>query len=309
MITSPVAGGQGPTPGSTGTSPADPSSLMPAAFFGHGNPMNALSNNRYTAAWRAFGQSVPRPRAILVVSAHWYINAAAVTAMPRPRTIQDFYGFPKELFAIEYPAPGMPELASEISDVVKPTWVGEDVDGWGIDHGTWSVLVHAFPDASIPVVQLSINANKPLDYHLELGAKLHALRARGVLVVASGNVVHNLRGMDWKLTDGGYDWAQRFDEAAKERMLNDPTRFAALDAHTDYSRAVPTPDHFIPALYLAGLADVAGQTSDTRVLVDGYTYGSLSMTAYTVGMTCREHLSLESAPQPPADAPPDGCNI
>jgi 4,5-DOPA dioxygenase extradiol len=284
-------------------------SIMPAAFFGHGNPMNALSDNRYTAAWRAFGESVPRPRAILVVSAHWYINATAVTAMPRPRTIHDFYGFPQELFDVDYPAPGMPELAAEISDVVHPTWVGADVDSWGIDHGTWSVLVHAFPDASIPVVQLSINADKPLDYHLDLGAKLHALRARGILVVASGNVVHNLRGMDWKLTDDGYDWAQRFDEAAKEQMLTDPTGFAALDAHRDYAHAVPTPDHFIPALYLAGLADAAGQSSDTRVLVDGYAYGSLSMTAYTIGMSCPATSTAGGSPQPPLGVPPDGSNI
>jgi 4,5-DOPA dioxygenase extradiol len=192
---------------------------------------------------------------------------------------------------------------------VHPTWVGADADSWGIDHGTWSVLVHAFPDASIPVVQLSINASKPLDYHLELGAKLHALRSRGVLVITSGNVVHNLRGLDWSLTDDGYDWAQRFDEAAKERMLNDPMNFAALDAHSDYAHAVPTPDHFIPALYLAGLADAAGQTSDTRVLVDGYTYGSLSMTAYTLGMTCPERPTAGDSPQPPADLPPDGSNI
>jgi 4,5-DOPA dioxygenase extradiol len=169
-------------------------------------PKNALEVNRYTAAWRAFGQAVPRPRAILVISAHWYINATAVTARPRPRTIHDFYGFPETLFDVQYPAPGLPELADEVSDVVHPTWVGADVDSWGIDHGTWSVLVHAFPDASIPVVQLSINAFKDFDRHLELGRKLAPLRERGVLIVASGNVVHNLRGMNWKLTDHGYDW-------------------------------------------------------------------------------------------------------
>ena len=171
------------------------------------------------------------------------------------------------------------------------------------------MLVHAFPDASIPVVQLSINADKPLDYHLELGAKLAPLRQRGVLIVASGNVVHNLRGMDWSLTDDGYDWAQRFDEAAKERMLSDPTEFASLDAHADFGHAVPTPDHFIPALYLAGLADAAGQASGTRVLVDGYAYGSLSMTAYTLGLACPESSATGGSPQPPASLPPDGSNI
>ena len=284
--------------------------LMPAAFFGHGNPMNALSDNRYTAAWRAFGASVPSPRAILVVSAHWYINATAVTAMPRPRTIHDFFGFPEELFDVQYPARGLPELADEISDVVHPTWVGADVDSWGIDHGTWSVLVHAFPDASIPVVQLSINADKPLDYHLELGAKLAPLRDRGVLVIASGNVVHNLQGMSWSLADQGYGWAERFDQAAKELMLADPTEFATLDAHSDYRNAVPTPDHFIPALYLAGLAGAAGERQrDTDVLVDGYAYGSLSMTAYTVGMTT-PHVDGSGFAAPLPEGPPaDGANI
>jgi len=271
---------------------------MPAAFFGHGNPMNALELNRYTEAWRLFGRSVPRPRAILVVSAHWYINATAVTAMPRPRTIHDFYGFPAELFDVDYPAPGMPELADEISDAVAPTWVGADVDSWGIDHGTWSVLVHAFPDASIPVVQLSINADKDLDYHLDLGKRLAPLRERGVLVIASGNVVHNLRGMNWDLADAGFDWAQRFDEDAKALMTANPTDVGRLDAHRDFRHAVPTPDHFIPLLYLAGLADAAGR--GTSVLVDGYAYGSLSMTAYTL-----EHTVDDTRTQPPAaDAPP-----
>jgi 4,5-DOPA dioxygenase extradiol len=281
--------------------------LMPAAFFGHGNPMNALEVNRYTTAWRAFGAAVPRPRAILVISAHWYINATAVTAMPRPRTIHDFYGFPQALFDVQYPAPGLPDLAAEIAEVVHPTWVGADLDSWGIDHGTWSVLVHAFPDASIPVVQLSINADKPIDYHLQLGAKLAPLRERGVLVVASGNVVHNLRGMDWQLADHGYDWAQRFDEDAKTRMLTNPTELATLDAHRDFARAVPTPDHFIPALYLAGLAG-ADQAPDTDVLVDGYAYGSLSMTAYTIGLT-RPHLDGDAASPSPHDPPPDTSNI
>jgi 4,5-DOPA dioxygenase extradiol len=281
---------------------------MPAAFFGHGNPMNALEVNRYTSSWKAFGQAVPRPRAILVVSAHWYINATAVTAMPRPRTIHDFYGFPQQLFDVQYPAPGLPGLAEEVSDVVHPTWVGADVDSWGIDHGTWSVLVHAFPDASIPVVQLSINADKSTEYHLELGAKLAPLRERGVLVVASGNVVHNLRGMNWSLKDDGFDWAQRFDQDAKQRMLTAPTEFATLDAHADYRTAVPTPDHFIPALYLAGLAGAAGDQS-TAVLVDGYAYGSLSMTAYTLGLDCGQAAETGGAAEAPQGVPPDGSNI
>ena len=285
-----------------------PAVAMPAAFFGHGSPMNAIEVNRYTNAWRAFGETVPRPRAILVVSAHWYINATAVTAMPRPRTIHDFYGFPQPLFDVQYPAPGLPEMAAEVADVVHPVWVGADVDSWGIDHGTWSVLVHAFPDASIPVVQLSINAAKPLDYHLNLGAKLAPLRDRGVLIVASGNVVHNLRGMDWQLTDYGYDWAQRFDEDAKTRMLTDPAGFATLDAHRDYRRAVPTPDHFIPALYLAGLA-AATDSPDTEVLVDGYAYGSLSMTAYAIGLASSGTAEGAGSPKPPADLPADASNI
>ena len=294
------------TNGTHGAVPA----VMPAAFFGHGNPMNALETNRYTEAWRTFGRSVPRPRAILVVSAHWYINATAVTAMSQPRTIHDFYGFPKRLFDVQYEAPGLPELADEIADVVHPMWVGADIDSWGIDHGTWSVLVHAFPDADIPVVQLSINADKPFDYHFELGAKLAPLRRRGVLIVASGNVVHNLRGMDRSLTDTGYDWAKRFDEQAEQLMLDHPTAVTRLDEHRDFAHAVPTPDHFIPLLYLAGLAGEAGDRP-TDVLIHGYAYGSLSMTAYTLDLPCPHAATASSgaAADLPVAVPPDNSNL
>jgi 4,5-DOPA dioxygenase extradiol len=262
--------------------------LMPAAFLGHGSPMNAVERNGYTEAWRSFGASVPRPRAILAISAHWYVHLTAVTAMAKPKTIHDFYGFPDELFAVEYPAPGDSELAEEITEVVKPTWVGLDHDSWGIDHGTWSILVHAFPDADIPVIQLSLDAKRPFDYHFDLGAKLAPLRRRGVLIVASGNVVHNLSRIDWSNPDGGFDWARRFDDAARSSMTSSPADVLALSNHPDFHNAVPTPDHFLPLLYLAGLAAADGSTTD--VLVDGCGYGSLSMTAYT--------LDASTPPQP-----------
>lgn len=287
----------------------DSPTLMPAAFVGHGSPMNALESNRYTTSWRALGAAVPRPRAILVVSAHWYINASVVTAMERPRTIHDFYGFPQPLFDIEYPAPGLPDLADEVADIVEPTWVGADQDSWGIDHGSWSVLVHAFPDASIPVVQLSIDAAKPLDYHVELGAKLAELRRRGVFVLTSGNVVHNLRGVDWNLPNAGFDWAQRFDEAARDVVVSDPEAVLRLRESGDYGLAVPTPDHFIPFLYLAGMAAATPETRP-EVMVEGYTYGSLSMTAYTLGLDHPVTPDTEAGvSRPKTDAPPEATNL
>jgi 4,5-DOPA dioxygenase extradiol len=240
------------------------------------------------------------------VSAHWYINATAVTAMARPRTIHDFYGFPAELFAVDYPAPGDPELADEVAEVVKPTWVGLDTDSWGIDHGTWSVLVHAFPAADIPVVQLSINAAKPWDYHLDLGARLAPLRERGVLVVTSGNVVHNLGRIDWNQPDAGFDWARTFDDAAAGVMTSAPGDVLGLTAHGDFALAAPTPDHFIPLLYLAGLAAAAGETA--RVLVDGYAMGSLSMVSYTLGCRDLDPGGKGGAPVLP-DIPADETNM
>ncbi|MFD0556483.1 4,5-DOPA dioxygenase extradiol [Stackebrandtia endophytica] len=270
---------------------------MPAAFLGHGNPMNALDDNRYTQAWRAFGRSVPRPRAILMISAHWYTNATAVTAMPRPRTIHDFYGFPQELFDVQYPAPGAPDVAEQVADVVKPTWVGQDVDSWGIDHGAWSVLLHAFPDASIPVIQLSLNASKDFDHHLELGRKLAPLRRQGVLIIGSGNIVHNLRTVDFAQSDSGYDWARRFDDRAREVLEADPTGVAALDGDPDFRRAVPTPDHYLPLLYIAGLADAR----PLDLLVDGHVAGSISMSAYTLGLD--RDLASSVGDEPAADLP------
>jgi 4,5-DOPA dioxygenase extradiol len=255
---------------------------MPAAFLGHGSPMNTLERNRYTEAWRAFGAAVPRPRAILMVSAHWYVNATAVTAMARPKTIHDFFGFPQALFDVQYPAPGLPELAEEVADAVAPDEVGADHDSWGLDHGTWSVLVHAFPAADIPVVQLSIHAGQPAEYHLGLGTRLEALRRSGVLVMASGNVVHNLRAMDRHATDIGFDWAKRFNEKAIAIATSTPDRAVSLVADADFAKVAPTPEHFLPFLYLAGFAAQAGTPLD--VLVDGYAYGSLSMTSFTVGM-------------------------
>ena len=284
------------------------SEMMPAAFLGHGSPMNALDHNGYTEAWRAFGDSVPRPRAILAVSAHWYINASTVTAMSQPKTIHDFYGFPDELFAVQYPAAGDPSLAEEVAEVIKPTWIGFDHDSWGIDHGAWSVLVHAFPKADIPVVQLSINAERPLEYHFELGAKLAPLRQNGILIVASGNVVHNLHRIDWNQPDGGFNWAHHFDDHAREYMTASPEGIVRLRDHPDFQNAVPTPDHFIPLLYLAGLAAAAGSTTD--VLVDGYAYGSLSMTAFTLDASDLQRLRPgHAAPLPSPDlVPTDDTN-
>ena len=279
---------------------------MPALFIGHGSPMNTLELNDFTRLWQKLGEQLPRPKALLVVSAHWFIGATAVTAMPRPRTIHDFYGFPQELFDYDYPAPGAPDVAAEVAEVAKPMWVGLDQDQWGLDHGTWSVLAHLYPDADVPVVQLSINALKPLEYHIELGTKLSSLREQGVMIVASGNVVHHLGRIQWQQPDSGFDWAQRFDDAVIRQMGENPADILAVADHPDYALAVPTPDHFIPLLYFAGLAADEGKAGP---LIQGYAYGSISMTCYGVGMDesgCRQGKGAAGLP---SDVPPDQTNI
>ena len=280
---------------------------MPALFIGHGSPMNTLERNGFTETWRALGKRLPRPRAILVISAHWYFGATAVTAMPRPRTIHDFYGFPQPLFDFEYPAPGLPELAEEVVEVAKPQWIGLDRDQWGLDHGTWSVLAHLYPDADVPVVQLSINALRPLDYHVALAARLAPLRERGIMILGSGNVVHNLRRVLWDRPDAAFDWAERFDDAVVEQMATDPAEILKVSEHPDYELAVPTPDHFIPLLYLAGLAG-AGEGAAIPLL-RGYAMGSISMTCYGLGTDAETSGEIDGAAGLPSGIPPDQTNM
>jgi 4,5-DOPA dioxygenase extradiol len=256
--------------------------LMPAIFFGHGNPMNALSRNAYTEGWAFIGKSVPRPRAVLAVSAHWYIPTCAVTANPEPRTIHDFGGFPRELYEVKYPAPGSPELAKRVRDLLSPVAAELD-ETWGLDHGTWTVLKHVFPKADIPVVQLSIDETQPAGFHYEIGKRLVALREEGVLVIGSGNIVHNLHTYAWG--DHGikaFDWAMRFEQQVRELIVKGHD-----DQVVDYEKlgpdamlSVPTPDHYLPFLYVLGLRRKHETISFPVQGVDG---GSVSMLAVQIG--------------------------
>jgi 4,5-DOPA dioxygenase extradiol len=255
---------------------------MPAVFFGHGNPMNALHKNAWTSGWAAVGAALPRPNAILCVSAHWYLPATAVTAIASPRTIHDFGGFPPALYQVQYPAPGAPELASRVAELLGPVDVAMD-RSWGLDHGTWSVLIHAYPGADVPVVQLSIDESKPARWHYELARKLAPLREQGVLIMGSGNMVHNLHTYSWgKRSVEPYDWAVRFETMARKALS--AGEFETLVDYESLGRdamlAAPTPDHYLPLLYVLAQHQPGERVSFP---VEGFDGGSISMLALQLG--------------------------
>jgi len=254
---------------------------MPAIFFGHGSPMNALDENRYTRAWAAFGARF-RPRAILAISAHWYVPGVGVTADPHPRTIHDFGGFPRALFEVEYPAPGDARLVDRVVELLAPVAVARDRQ-WGLDHGTWSVLVHAYPRADIPIVQLSIDERLSAAEHYELATKLAPLRDEDVLIVGSGNVVHNLHRYDWSGAGAtAFDWAARFEARVRELLAADELEplVAYETLGSDARLAIPTPEHYLPLLYVAAQRRAGEAVSFP---VDGIEGGSISMLALQVG--------------------------
>ncbi len=255
---------------------------MPSIFLGHGNPMNAISANIYTDAWRRIGAAMQRPIAILAISAHWYVPETALTISTAPRTIHDFGGFPRELYKVKYPAPGDPELASRVQKMLSPIPANLD-HSWGLDHGTWSVLRHMYPDADIPVVQLSIDESRPPVHHYEIGRRLAPLRDDGILILGSGNLVHNLHAYAWgRHVPEPYDWAVRFEAEARQ-MISAGEVQGLIEYETlgrDAMLAIPTPDHFLPLLYILGTGNPSDPVSFPVEGVDG---GSISMLALQLG--------------------------
>jgi len=254
---------------------------MPAIFVGHGNPMNIVRHNRWTEGWVALGAAMPRPRAILAVSAHWYIPATMVTAMPHPRTIHDFGGFPQERYEIRYPAPGDRAIALRVQDLLSSIPAELD-ETWGLDHGTWSVLYHMFPKADIPVVQLSINLTQPPSFHYKIGRLLAPLRDERVLLLGSGNLVHNLNAYNWDRPDAAiFDWASRFEE--KARGLLEAGKYSQLIDYAglgpEAKLSVPTPDHYLPLLYVLG---TRSEGQSVSFPIEGFDGGSMSMLAVQI---------------------------
>lgn len=258
------------------------SNRMPALFVGHGNPMNAIERNRYTEAWSGIGASLPRPKAILSISAHWYVPGTLVTAMPAPPTIHDFGGFPRELFEFQYPAPGDPALAERVQKLLAPLPVGLD-QHWGLDHGTWSVLSHILPDADVPVIQLSMDDGKPAPFHYDLGKRLAPLREEGILLLGSGNLVHNLHAYAWgRHPVEPFDWAARFEQQAREWLVsaNDAPLVAYETLGRDATLSAPTPDHYLPLLYVIG---ARRERDEVSFPVEGIDGGSISMLSVRLG--------------------------
>jgi 4,5-DOPA dioxygenase extradiol len=256
--------------------------ILPAIFFGHGNPMNALMKNAYTDGWRRVGEDTVRPRAILSISAHWFVPETGVTISTSPRTIHDFGGFPRELYKVQYPAPGDPELARRVQQLLAPIPVTLD-DAWGLDHGTWSVLRHVYPAADIPIVQLSIDETRPPAFHYDIGRRLAPLRAEGVLIVGSGNLVHNLHAYAWgQHMPDPYDWAVRFETEARGLLLSgeDKTLVDYESLGREALLSIPTPDHYLPLLYVIGARQ---QTDSISFPVEGVDGGSISMLSVRVG--------------------------
>jgi 4,5-DOPA dioxygenase extradiol len=255
---------------------------IPAIFFGHGNPMNALAHNAWTESWAAIGKDLPRPRAVLCISAHWYLPATLVTANRAPRTIHDFGGCPPELYEVKYPAPGDPKLAQRVQEVLAPVLVNLD-ERWGLDHGTWSVLCHVFPGTDVPVVQLSIDETQPAEFHYETAKRLNSLRGEGVLIVGSGNLVHNFHAYAWgRQQVEPLDWAVRFEQRARELLLaghHDPL-VAYETLGRDAALSVPTPDHYLPLLYVLAQQREGDEVSFP---VEGFDGGSVSMLSVRIG--------------------------
>jgi 4,5-DOPA dioxygenase extradiol len=256
----------------------------PILFIGHGSPMNGIEDNEFSQTWKKFGKEIPKPKAVLVISAHWLTNGTKITAMENPKTIHDFGGFPKELFEVQYPAKGNPELALATQKLITSSPVELDHD-WGLDHGTWTVVRHMYPNADIPVLQLSIDYNKPAQYHFDLAKQLASLRKKGVLIIGSGNMVHNLRMIAWdKLNENnyGYDWAIEMNSIFKDKITSGD--FKSLIAYeklgTAAQLAIPTPDHYFPLLYNLGLQDSADSISFFN---DKSVGGSLTMTSVKIG--------------------------
>jgi 4,5-DOPA dioxygenase extradiol len=256
---------------------------MPILFLGHGSPMNAIEDNEFTQGFSQIVQNIPKPKAILCISAHWFIKGTKVTTMEMPKTIHDFYGFPNELYKVQYPAKGNPDLAKEITELLLPTQVEMDMD-WGLDHGTWSVLCKMYPDADIPVVQLSIDYSKPFEFHFELAKKLSPLREKEILILGSGNIVHNLSLVDFRNMNKdnyGYDWAIEARETINKYLLNKD--YQSLINPNKQNKAlqlaIPTPDHYLPFIYILGLLR---ENENVKLFNDKMVGGSLSMTSLII---------------------------